>query len=436
MYKIEVELSKELDEKTYKTKLKNGLEILICKKEGFDRKIGMFGTKYGSIYNEFYDIVENKRIKVPDGIAHFLEHKLFEKEGDNALDMFAKMGVSSNAYTSYDQTVYYFDTNHDFTECISKLVTLIKEPYFTDDNVNKEQGIIAQEIQMYNDEPSYRVYFNCLDAMYNNSTVKIDVAGTIESISHITKEMLYTCYNTFYSPQNMFFIVVGDVDIESTISLIEENIRKYEKNYDSKEKYADINKYLEEEDIKINKKEIVENSDVQLPIMCIGYKLKLTNSKEILKNQLICDVINSMYFSKGSEFYEMEYQKGLVSDDIFFSYEGGENFSHVIISANTTSPNELSNDIVEYIEHLKISEIDKQIFDRVKKKKIGELIISADNLTSSYRRLIDSVINGVDVYLDVNLQKSLEISDIRTFLDKLDKNNQVLSLIMSKKDSN
>ena len=226
MRKITVNVSNELGEKTYTTTLDNGLKVYICKKEGFSKKIGLFGTKYGSLINDFVDITTGKRIKVPDGIAHFLEHKLFEKEGANALDLFSKMGVSSNAYTSFDQTVFYFETIDKFKESIEMLVKLIKEPYFTDENVEKEQGIIGQEIGMYDDDPGFSVYFNALRAMYINHPIRIDIAGTVETISHINKELLYTCYNTFYSPQNMFYIVVGDVDVEETIDLIEKNINK------------------------------------------------------------------------------------------------------------------------------------------------------------------------------------------------------------------
>ena len=208
MHKIGAEFSEELGETTFSTTLSNGLEIYICKKKGFSKKIGLFGTKYGSVTNDFIDITNNKRIKVPDGIAHFLEHKLFEKEGANALDLFSKMGVSSNAYTSFDQTVFYFETVEKFEESIRMLVKLIKEPYFTPENVEKEQGIIGQEISMYDDDQNFMVYFNALRAMYQKNPVRIDIAGTIESISHITADMLYTCYNTFYSPQNMFLIIL------------------------------------------------------------------------------------------------------------------------------------------------------------------------------------------------------------------------------------
>lgn len=189
MSKIDVNISKELGEVTYTTRLENGLTVYICKKEGFSKKIGLFGTKYGSLINDFVDIKSGRRLRVPDGIAHFLEHKLFEKEGANALDLFSKMGVSSNAYTSFDQTVFYFETIDKFSESIEMLVKLIKEPYFTDENVDKEQGIIAQEIGMYDDDPSFSVYFNALRAMYINHPIRIDIAGTVETISHINKEL-------------------------------------------------------------------------------------------------------------------------------------------------------------------------------------------------------------------------------------------------------
>ena len=187
MHKVEVEMNNLIGENTYHSILSNGLNVYICKKEGFNKKIGMFGTKYGSVDSEFIDIRTGNRIKVPDGIAHFLEHKLFEKEGSNALDMFSKIGVDSNSYTTFDHSVYYFQTTDKFEESIKLLIKLIKEPYFTDENVKKEQGIIAQEIMMGEDDPNYMVYFNALKAMYKNNNVRVDIAGTTSSIMDITK---------------------------------------------------------------------------------------------------------------------------------------------------------------------------------------------------------------------------------------------------------
>lgn len=429
MRKVEVNVSKELGESTYITKLDNGLTVYICKKEGFEKKIGLFGTKYGSLINDFVDITTGKRMQVPDGIAHFLEHKLFEKEGANALDLFSKMGVSSNAYTSFDQTVYFFETTHKFKESIEMLVKLIKEPYFTNENVEKEQGIIGQEINMYDDDPNFTVYFNALRAMYKNHPIRIDIAGTIESISHITKELLYTCYNTFYSPQNMFFIIVGDVDVEETIDLIEKNINKYENKVLSKN---EIQKFVIDEPKEINQKEIVKKMDIYMPLICVGYKLDVVNEYENLKRQIICEIISDLYFSKISDFYEKEYKKGIISDEISFDYEGTDNFSHVIISSSSIKIDMLKKDLLEYLEEIKQKDIDENKFKLIKKKKIGYTEFSADNLNSSYRRIIEHALYGEEMYSDMKILNEITADDIKEFLSVLSKEKQVISIVKEK----
>ncbi|MEG2310977.1 MAG: pitrilysin family protein, partial [Clostridia bacterium] len=418
MYKVNVNICNELEEQTYETTLENGLKVYICKKPGFMRKIGMFGTKYGSINNEFLDILTNNRIKVPDGIAHFLEHKLFEQEGANALDLFSKLGVSANAYTSYDQTVFYFETIVKFKESIKLLVKLVKTPYFTNENVYKEQGIIAQEIMMYDDDPSAMVYVNTLKAMYNINPVNIDIAGTVESIANITKELLYTCYNTFYSPQNMFFIVIGDVDVNETINEIEENIKIYESNYGKSSK-KEIQKYYEIEDKNINKSEIEIKMDIYMPQICIGYKLNVVDGKNNIKRQHLASIISDMYFSKSTDFFEIEYKKGILTDPIDFEYEGSNTFSHTVLVANSTKIVELKNDIFSYINKIKNEQIDDELFNLIKKKKIGNLILSADNLNNSYRRIIESTLDNVEIYDDIKILDEINSSDIKEFFKLL-----------------
>lgn len=431
MYKVQTDICDMLDENTYITKLDNGLKVYICKKNGFKKKIGMFGTKYGSITNDFVDIKTNKRIKVPDGIAHFLEHKLFEKEEQNALDMFSNIGVSSNAYTSFDQTVYYFETSNKFKESIELLVKLIKEPYFTDENVAKEQGIIGQEIMMYDDDPSSVVYMNTLAAMYQKNNVRTDIAGTIESISHITKELLYTCYDTFYNPNNMFFIVVGDVDVDDTIKLIDENIKKYESK--NKPYLEEIKKFYDEEPTEICKKEIIKEMDIFMPLMCIGYKLDIVEKEEIVKRALVADIVSDMYFSKITDFYKKEYDKGILSESVSLMYEGTDTFSHVLISTESTKIDELQKDLFEYIDEIKKNEIDEELFETVKNNKIGSLVSVSDSLNVSYRRIIDSILCGIDVYSDVNLIKDITKNDVKDFLNLLCEENRVVSIINPKK---
>lgn len=431
MNRIDVKVSNELNEKTYMTELSNGLQVYICKKEGFKKKIGMFGTKYGSVINEFLDISTNKKITVPNGVAHFLEHKLFEQEGANALDLFSKIGVTSNAYTSFDHTVYFFETIDKYQEAISLLIKLVRTPYFTKENVQKEQGIIGQEISMYDDEPSYKVYFNALQAMYKENPVRIDIAGTIESIANITDETLYKCYNTFYSMQNMFFIVIGDVDINSTIEQIEQEIKKYD---NSKQSRAQIKIFDKSEPNEINISRIDKNMDIYMQEMCVGYKLNIVSKQELIKRQIVADFISDMYFSRISDFYKEQYNLGLLNDEISFSYEGTNTFSHVIIISETKNADQLFNNVKNYIEKIKNEEIDEELFELIKRKKMGEMLLSCDNLDTSYRRIIDKILNNTNMYDDVEIMKKITINDIKEFLLLLnEKENMVVSIIKENK---
>ncbi len=428
MNKFEVKIN-EFGEETYITTLKNGLKVYICKKPGFERKLGMFGTKYGSLINEFVDIKTGEKLKVPDGIAHFLEHKLFEQEGANALDLFSKIGVSSNAYTSFDQTVYYFETIEKFEESIKLLIQLIKTPYFTDENVEKEQGIIGQEISMYDDEPNYAVYFNALKGMYNTHPVKVDIAGTIESISHITKDLLYTCYNTFYSAQNMFFLVIGDVDVEKTVALIEENIKIYEKDFDSKKEIKKIETYIPHEETKINQKNVTRNMDIYMPMICMGYKLDVVKNDDIIKRQLLADIVSELYFSRSSDFFEEEYKKGIINDPVEFELEATKEFSHALLIASSEKIDVLKDDILKYIENIKLNQIDHSKFELIKKKMIGSQIALIDNYNYTYRKIIDSIVNETNLYGETKILKEINENDIKEFLKLFTLDNLTISTI-------
>ncbi len=428
MNKFEVKIN-EFGEETYITTLKNGLKVYICKKPGFERKLGMFGTKYGSLINEFVDIKTGEKLKVPDGIAHFLEHKLFEQEGANALDLFSKIGVSSNAYTSFDQTVYYFETIEKFEESIKLLIQLIKTPYFTDENVEKEQGIIGQEISMYDDEPNYAVYFNALKGMYNTHPVKVDIAGTIESISHITKDLLYICYNTFYSAQNMFFLVIGDVDVEKTVALIEENIKIYEKDFDSKKEIKKIETYIPHEETKINQKNVTRNMDIYMPMICMGYKLDVVKNDEIIKRQLLADIVSELYFSRSSDFFEEEYKKGIINDPVEFELEATKEFSHALLIASSEKIDVLKDDILKYIENIKLNRIDHSKFELIKKKMIGSQIALIDNYNYTYRKIIDSIVNETNLYGETKILKEINENDIKEFLKLFTLDNLTISTI-------
>ena len=203
----------------------SGLRVYVFPKKGFSKYYAIYGTEYGSLNRTFKPQNEDNMITVPDGIAHYLEHKMFEDEnGVDAFERFAETGASANAYTSFDLTAYLFSCTDRFYENLDILLDFVNHPHFTKENVAKEQGIIGQEIKMYDDDPEWRAFFNTLPALFKNNPVKIDIAGTVESISHITPEILYQCYNTFYNPANMRLILVGDVDIDEAMKYVDKHL--------------------------------------------------------------------------------------------------------------------------------------------------------------------------------------------------------------------
>ena len=218
----------QLDETLYYKQLENGLDVYILPKKGFSKTFVTFTTKYGSIDRTFVPIGEEEPITVPDGIAHFLEHKMFEKEEGDVFQKFSEVGAQANAFTSFTRTAYLFSSTNHLYKSTETLLDFVQQPYFTEETVNKEKGIIGQEITMYDDQPDWRLYFGAIENMYHNHPVKIDIAGTIESIDKITAEHLYTCYNTFYHPSNMLLFVIGAVDPTEMMAFIEGNQKKKE----------------------------------------------------------------------------------------------------------------------------------------------------------------------------------------------------------------
>lgn len=239
---------------------------MIIPKHNTNKKYIIWGTHFGSIDNHFISPIENKETKIPDGVAHFLEHKLFEQEnGTNSLDILSGLGVEANAYTTNDHTAYLYEATENFYEALDEFMNYVQNPYFTDENVEKEKGIIGQEIMMYDDEPSWRVYINAMNCMYQNNPIKIDIAGSVESISKINKEILYECYNTFYNLANMTLVVCGDFEPEKILEEIKNRITKTES-------IGEIKRIYEQEPNDIVNKKIEVNMEVSNPIFIIGIK--------------------------------------------------------------------------------------------------------------------------------------------------------------------
>ena len=329
MEKIEF---KQLQEELYHEKLENGLEVYILPKKGFNKTFATFTTKYGSIDNHFVPLGSEEYIKVPDGIAHFLEHKLFEKEDGDVFQQFSKQGASANAFTSFTRTAYLFSSTSNVELNLDTLMDFVQEPYFSEKTVEKEKGIIGQEITMYDDNPDWRLYYGVIQNLYENHPVRIDIAGTVESISHINKDLLYECYGTFYHPSNMLLFVVGPVNVEQTMKQIKDNQNK--KQF---EPVTEIKRQFPNEPVAAAEKKQVLQMNVQTSKCLVGIKANQVDQSgsDMLRNELSLNIILDILFGKSSDHYQKLYSEGLIDDSFSYDYSQEKGFGFAMIGGDT-----------------------------------------------------------------------------------------------------
>ena len=355
----------KVKEKLYIEKLENGLTIMIIPKKGVQKKYVIWGTNYGSNDSKFVVPGENQETEVPKGVAHFLEHKMFEQEsGVNSLDTLTALGVDANAYTTNDHTAYLFECTENFEPALDELMDYVQHPYFTDENVEKEKGIIGQEIMMYDDYPEWRVYLNALEAMYHEHPVKLDITGTIETISHIDKEILYKCYNTFYNPSNMVMVVCGDFEPEKLLQEIKNRLIDKKAN-------GEIKRIYPEEPEDIVQEKIEQKMDVSQPIFVIGIKDKLADTKERVKKHIAIEILLNMILGKSSKLYKELYDEGLLFSTPSLDYEYATGYAHILITGQSPDPEKVYERFKQTVANMKI---DSTEFNRIRKRIYGEYI--------------------------------------------------------------
>ena len=390
-----------LKEELYYEKLENGLDVYFMPKPGFTKKYAVLATNYGSNELEFVPIGENEKIRVNEGIAHFLEHKMFEQpDGGNAFDKFSKWGASANAFTNFTMTAYLFSSTENFYESLEHLIDYVQTPYFTDENVEKEKGIIEQEIKMYNDDPDWNVYFNCLKAMYVNYPVRVDIAGTVDSIYKITKEELYKCYNTFYNPGNMILFVVGDLDAEKVME-----VAKNTNHYDVAKLTNEIEKFYPKEPNNVKDKEVIQKFPISIPMFNIAFKDDKVGIKgnELLRKEVVTEILVDMIFKKGTKLYEELYMNGLINENFGAGFSSQVDYGFTIIGGDSKDPKQVQKIILEYIERYKKEGLSKEEFNRIKKKKIGNFLKYFDSVNFIANNFISYKFKDINLldYLDV-----------------------------------
>lgn len=410
-----------LDETIYTDKLTNGLRVFLLPKAEMSKTYAIFSTNYGSIDREFVPIGKTETETVPDGVAHFLEHKMFEKEDKDVFEDFGKQGASANAFTSFTQTAYLFSATSHIEKNIETLLDFVQEPYFSDKSVEKEKGIIGQEINMYNDQPDWQAFMGTLRALYQNNPVRIDIAGTVESISHITKEDLYTCYNTFYHPENMQLFITGKIDPEKIMSLIHRN--QDQKQFESVD---NITRNYPDEPIDVAMPENKIIMPVSTPKCTVGIKVIPDKDPSVfLKQDILQDLIMSYYFSKGGPLYQELYNADLIDSSFYYETNLDRSIGYVLIGSNTEKPEQFAAKVKELLHATTKEKWNDEQLSLMKKRYIGELLRGMNSLEYIANKYIHYQTFGIDFFEIVPIVQALTVDDMNDYVTKWVTENRI-----------
>lgn len=418
--------NEKIDETLYHGVSSAGLNVYVLPKAGFSKKYAVYSVNFGSCDISYK--IDGKEITDPLGIAHFLEHKLFEMpDGRNAFDLFANTGASANAFTSNNMTAYLFSASEGFDESLDILLNYVNDPYFTDENVEKEQGIIAQEIKMYDDDPQWRLYNNVLGCLYKNNPVRDDIAGSVESISHITKDVLYNAYNAFYRPENMVLFIAGDVNLDKVGELVEKNVKEKEP--------MSVERIRLSEPKEIYEKEIVKNMSVSKDNYILGFKdneIGLKGEEFLIKNIEIT-LILKMLFSEFSDLYNDLYQRGIINDS--FSYENlmHEDYCAVLMGGETDNVEESVNELILGINKIKEKGFTKEEFDLAKKSMWGRQIRAYNSLEAVANSFCSNFFLGINAFDFADAFDKITLDGVNSRMKKMFDDNYSISVVKPEK---
>lgn len=410
-----------LNEKYYDIDHPSGLKILVMPKENYSSTYAIFATKYGSI-DTMIQMSDGSFKEIPEGTAHFLEHKLFESEDLDAFERFAKTGASANAYTSFERTGYLFSCSANFKKNLEILLDFVQNPYFTQATVEKEQGIIGQEIDMYKDAPDWEVMFNCLRTMYHNLPVRIDIAGTQESIAQITAKTLYGCYDNFYNLHNMVLAVAGNADVDEIVEVADKVLKPVEG------KMAQRKVIDEPEEVIDNY--IEEKLSVATPQFMFGFKENWDTPERTTKEEISMEILLDMISGQSSELYKRLFDGKLINNSFGFEYFTGFGYSCVLFAGESNDPKKVAEEIVGEIGKFRETGFDETAFERTKKKLYGRMIMGMNDIEGLANNMAVSYFAGEDVFTDFEIFKTVTLDDVNDIFKKtLDENRSVLSVI-------
>lgn len=401
----------------------SGLDVLVWEMPGFSTTSALFATKYGSINTRFKTAADKDFVDVPDGIAHFLEHKLFENEDCDAFELYAKTGASANAYTTFDHTAYLFDCSENYVESLKILLEFVQKPYFTQATVDKEQGIIGQEIKMCEDSPQRQVLFNLLKCLYTKHPVRIDIAGTVESIAKIDAELLYRCYRTFYNLHNMVLVIAGNCNADEVMAVCDEKLIPCEN--------IGLETAFPNEPMELSRKYIEEIMPVGTTLFNIGFKVMCPKKADIVKAELESTILLQLIMGSGSPLYKELFDEGLInsqfSSEVFF----GDGFFANLIAGESKDPKRVQQKIYAEIERYKNEGFDKEKFKIIKNNMYGLMIRNFENVESCANGMLAAYIAGdLSAYEPIEALAKITVEDIEKDINTLfDSEYSALSVV-------
>ena len=423
----EIIKSQRLGEEFLRIKHKSGLTLLLCPMKGYSSAYALFGTEYGSVESSFID-KDGALIQIPAGTAHFLEHKMFESEEGDAFALYAKTGASANAYTSFDKTAYLFSCSDNFKESLSILMHLVTEPYFTPQTVEKEQGIIGQEIKMYDDSPEWRVMFNLMEALFEKHPLKIDIAGTVDTIAQITADTLYTCYNAFYNRNNMALAIAGNFEVQDVLDLADEILKPAEP--------MTAQRILVDEPAHVVKHRMEQQLPVATPLFQIGFKAVPKSKEENLINQVYDEILLDTIAGEHTALYRSMYDEGIINSTFVGEVMAGRDFAVTLFEGESRDPDKVYEALCGEIRRMQREGIDRDAFERSRRAIYGRYLGMYARVDSVASLMLTTQFGGADMYtvLEAAAGATYEMLTAR-LLEAFDPERSALSVVTAPKEA-
>ena len=417
----------QLGEKVYREVLSNGLTVAVVPRPGFTKKLCYFVTDFGAIHTDF--TLDGKHWSVPAGIAHYLEHKMFDLPGRDVSAEFAALGAIPNAFTGYDVTAYYFSCTENFRECLDLLLEFVSTPYFTQETVQKEQGIIGQEIDMNRDNPDTQIFEMLMENMYDRHPIRIPILGRRETIAKITPENLTACHNAFYRPDNMLLCVVGDVDPEEVKAIAEkrlgngdyppvERVRRWEEALTCATAYEE------------------KTMDVAMPMFHLGFKCESWEpGEEATRRELTAELAAEALFGESSPLYQQLYEAGLIDTSFGGGFETIDGMALFTASGDSNNPKAVTEAILARADQIVREGLDEADFLRMKRSALGRRIRSLDSFDATCYRICAYHFSGFDYFRFPAVYRDIQAADVCSFLKKsITRDNMSLAVILPKEE--